>query len=67
MWGPSKIEDRHFPGGPSTPLAFARTTEIALVNLDFAIKKRRFLGQLVSNYLAQLVEKQDRRVAVHTR
>jgi hypothetical protein len=62
-----QFEHRHLPGSPSATLALACTAKTALVHLNFTIKERCFFGQPARDHFAQLVEKQDRRVAIHTR
>ena len=57
-------EDGDLPGRTTAPLALADAAEITLVNLDLAGQVRRLRRQIVGEQLAQLMEKQDRRVAV---
>ena len=60
-----QAKHRHFAGGAASPFALADATKIAFIDLDFTNRKRRFNRQSVSDQLAQLVVKQDRRPAVH--
>ena len=59
-----KAKDRHLARRSSAPLAFADATETALIDRDFTGRKRRVLGQFGGDDLAQLVETEDRGVAV---
>lgn len=60
-----KAEDGHLPSRPSSSLALAPPADIALVHLDLARQKGRRLGELPSDQLAQLMELEDRGVAIH--
>ena len=52
-------EDRHFAGGTTPVFALSVSSEIALVDLDFAAQQlRRFSIQARRNDLSQLMEKQ---------
>ena len=62
-----KAENRHLPGSPSSSLALAPPAEVTLVHLDLARQKGCLLGKLLSNQLAQLMEIEDRRIAIHAR
>ena len=58
-------EDGDLPCRTTAPLALADAAEITLVNLDLAGHQvRRLRRQIVGDQLAQLMVKQDRRVAV---
>jgi hypothetical protein len=61
-----KPEDRILADGTALALAFADSTKITFTNFDLAVEQfLRTQGQLLENDLAQYVEKQDHRVAVH--
>ena len=61
-------EDWNFACCTASALALPVAAKVALIDLDLARQQLgRFCGQSLEDYLAQLVVKQDRRVAVDAR
>gem|GEM_PF-2883746 len=67
VYFPATLEQskyRYLPARSATAFSLSRATEIAFINLNFAIEKGCFLRKLLNDYLAKLMKKQDRRIAI---
>jgi hypothetical protein len=61
-------EHRHLSGSTSASLALSAAAEIALVDFNLPANQPGFASrQFLEDRLAQLVEKEDRRIAIYPR